>query len=196
MLHPRKCSFRKFAAAASSRAVTSASIVSIRSRTNPELVTTTASTRPLPSREKCTCSSVSPPATIATATPTPLDTVASTWLVRSSIACVPVTPAKLESICDSRFNRCDSRFNRWAPPSSRAPAPPLSRSTYSRNARAVGTRPAEVCGCSSSPSLASSAISLRTVAELSPVAPCPPPARTRAIVPAIVPEPTGSPVSM
>ena len=53
-------------------------------------------------REKCTCSSVSPPVAAASATLPRLKTVASTCDVRSSIACVPETPAKLEY--DLRLN--------------------------------------------------------------------------------------------
>ena len=57
-------------------------------------------------------------------------------------------------------------------------------STYSRSPRSEGIRPAEVCGCSRSPSSASSAISLRTVAGEAPAAS------------AIDFEPTGPPVRM
>ena len=170
ILHPRKCSFRKPAAAASSLGVTSTSSASIRSRTKPELVTTTASTRPSPSREKCTCSSVSPPATIAT----PDHAHAAGHrrqhhgFVRSSIVpAFPLNPRKTR--IDLRLENAAARGSpstRWLATISPRSAAPRTSGRPAPSAPA----PAEVCGCSSRPSLASSAISFRTVAELKPCA--------------------------
>jgi hypothetical protein len=196
MLHPRKCSFRKFAAASSSRAVTSAS--SIQSACGPAPARNWLPPRParVPSPAAKNAHAPAcrrPHHRHGHAHPARYGRQHMAGPLQHRLR--PRDPGKAR--IDLRLQMQPLRLHMpAAPPSSRGPLRSLSRSTYIRNARAVGTRPAEVCGCSSNPSLASSAISLRTVAELSPAACLPPSRRTRAIVPAIVPEPTGSPVSM
>ena len=104
--------------------------------------------------------------------PSPRETAASTWLARSITA---------SGVCAAS----SSRRIHWRS-SGLAVACAATCSTKKRYAAAVGTRPAEVCGWYRKPASSRSAITLRTVAELS--------GSTWRL--AMLREETGSPVSM